>query len=103
MEKLKSVIRVDRELRADPGLEVEEMDAGRIRAVLEPVAAGLGAAAASGGTAPSQAGSDLYVGCTGGRDMDKKAKKAGDAKPDDDKPEPFNRGNDEYWHTNEED
>ena len=30
-------------------------------------------------------------------------RKSDSSEPDDDKPEPFNRGNDEYWHTNEED
>ena len=55
LRELKSLVRVDYELRADPGIEVEEMTPQRVSEILDPVAEEIKGGRAQQGTGPSLA------------------------------------------------
>ena len=55
LRELKSLVRVDYELRADPGIEVEEMTPQRVSEILDPIAEEIKAGRAAQGAGPSPA------------------------------------------------
>ena len=55
LRELKSLVRVDYELRADPGIEVEEMTPQRVSEILDPIAEEIKAGRAAQGAGPGPA------------------------------------------------